>query len=48
MILYAFFSSGEFKGWNKLMKYVPAEWILGQVDTDYEGYGEFIERKLNE
>lgn len=46
MIVYAFFTSGEFKGWNKLLKYVPAEWILGEVDTDYESYASFIENKL--
>jgi len=37
-VVYAFFSSGEFKGWNKMLKYVPYEWISGQVDTDYKSY----------
>ena len=46
MVLYAFFSSGEFKGWNKLLKYVPYEWITGQVDTDYKSYSDFIEEEL--
>lgn len=46
MVLYAFFTSGEFKGWNKLLKYVPYEWISGEVDTQYESYSEFIEKEL--
>ena len=46
MVLYAFFTSGEFKGWNKLLKYVPYEWISGEVDPQYESYSEFIEKEL--
>ena len=45
-IVYAFFSSGEFKGWNKMLKYVPYEWISGQVDTQYKSYSKFIEEQL--
>lgn len=46
MVLYSFFSSGEFKGWNKLLKYVPYEWIAGQVDSQYKSYSSFIEEEL--
>ena len=46
MVLYAFFTSGEFKGWNKLLKYVPYEWISGEVDPQYQSYSEFIEEEL--
>jgi hypothetical protein len=46
MVLYAFFTSGEFKGWNKLLKYVPYEWIAGEVDPQYESYSQFIEKEL--
>lgn len=45
-VVYAFFSSGEFKGWNKMLKYVPYEWISGQVDTQYKSYSKFIEEQL--
>jgi hypothetical protein len=45
-IVYAFFTSGEFKGWNKLLKYVPYEWISGQVDSQYKSYSQFIEEQL--
>jgi len=46
MVLYAFFTSGEFKGWNKLLKYVPYEWISGEVDPQYQSYSAFIEDEL--
>lgn len=46
MVLYAFFSSGEFNGWNKLMKYVPYEWIAGEVDLGRKSYSTFIEEEL--
>ena len=46
MVLYAFFSSGEFNGWNKLMKYVPYEWIAGEVDLGRKSYSSFIEDEL--
>jgi len=46
MIIYAFFTSGEFKGWNKLFKYVPPSWVRGEIDTDFESFSEFIEKQL--
>jgi hypothetical protein len=33
--VYAFFSSGEFKGWNKMLKYLPFEFISGEVDPQF-------------
>ena len=47
-IVYTFFSSGEFKGWNKMLKYVPYEWISGQVDSQFESYSQFIDKQLNQ
>lgn len=35
LIIYSFLTSGEYKGWNKLFKYVPTEWIFGEVDNSY-------------
>lgn len=46
-VVYAFFSSGEFKGWNKMLKYVPYEWISGEVDPGFESYSEYIDKQLN-
>jgi len=45
-VVYAFLTSGEFKGWNKMLKYVPYEWIAGQVDPQYQSYSDFIEQEL--
>jgi hypothetical protein len=46
-VIYAFFSSGEFKGWNKLLKYVPYEWIVGEIDPSFQSYSDFIDNELN-
>jgi len=46
-VVYAFFSSGDFKGWNKMLKYVPYEWIAGEVDPQYKSYSRWIEEQLN-
>lgn len=45
-VVYAFFSSGEFKGWNKMLKYVPFEWISGEVDSQFQSYSDFVEDEL--
>lgn len=47
LILYAFLTSGEFNGWNKLLKYVPPKWLFGQYTDNYESYSDFIERALS-
>ena len=46
LIIYAFVTSGEFKGWNKIFKYVPPAWILGQYNPGQQSYAEFIEEAL--
>lgn len=46
LIIYAFMTSGEFKGWTKLFKYVPASWITGEVNPEYESYASYVERIL--
>ena len=47
LIVYAFMSSGEFKGWSKLFKYVPASWITGELIGEQESYSDYIERVLS-
>lgn len=46
LIVYAFLTSGEFKGWNKLFKYVPPQWLRGQIDTDFKPYSKFVKEEL--
>ena len=46
LIIYAFMTSGEFKGWTKLFKYVPASWIKGEIDPGYESYSSRINKIL--
>ena len=46
LIIYAFFTSGEFKGWNKMLKYVPTTWLTGQYNIGKQSYVEFIEEAL--
>ena len=46
-VVYAFFSSGEFKGWNKMLKYLPYEFIVGEVDPEFQSYAEFVDKELN-
>jgi hypothetical protein len=33
LIIYSFFTSGEFKGWNKLFKYVPPAFLSGDFEA---------------
>lgn len=47
LIIYAFMTSGEFKGWSKLFKYVPASWITGETSLSKESYSDYIERILS-
>lgn len=47
LIIYAFMTSGEFKGWSKLFKYVPASWITGEINPDYTSYATYIENILS-
>ena len=44
--VYAFFSSGDFKGWNKMLKYLPFEFISGEVDPQFQSYASFIDDEL--
>jgi hypothetical protein len=44
--VYAFFSSGDFKGWNKMLKYLPFEFISGEVDPQFQSYASFIDGEL--
>lgn len=46
LIVYAFLSSGEFKGWNKLLKYIPPQFIKGEIDQDYQSFSDFIRESL--
>jgi hypothetical protein len=46
MIVYSFLTSGEFKGWNKLFKFVPPAWIRGEIDTDFQSFADFIQQAL--
>jgi len=39
-------SSGEFKGWNKMFKYVPPAWILGKYNPGYKSYAQYIREAL--
>ena len=34
LVIYAQLTSGEYKGWNNLAKFIPAEWISGECDND--------------
>lgn len=47
LIIYSFMTSGEYNGWNKLFKYVPEEWLSGQVDTDYQSFSDFVQKALD-
>lgn len=47
LIVYSFLTSGEFSGWNKLFKYVPPQFIRGEIDSNYKSYSSFVEDKLN-
>ena len=47
LIIYAFLTSGEYKGWNRLFKFVPPAWVRGEVGS-FEKVGSFSDyiRKL--
>lgn len=55
LILYTFFTTGEYKGWNKLFKYVPSAWIRGEIrggTVDVDGiqctsFSDYVEQTLN-
>lgn len=47
LIIYAFMSSGEFKGWSKLFKYVPASWITGETSMSDTSYSDYVENILS-
>jgi hypothetical protein len=47
LIVYAALTSGEFNGWNKLLKYMPYEFIDGQIDPQFESYSDFIRKQLS-
>jgi len=45
LVAYAFLTSGDYQGWNKLFKYVPYEWRVGQnPDSTVNGtsFGSYI------
>ena len=46
LIVYSFLTSGEFKGWNKMFKYVPPAWIRGEIDTDFQSFSDYIQNAL--
>lgn len=49
LIVYAYTSSGDYKGWNKLAKYVPFSWISGQLEDSTingESFSDYISDKL--
>lgn len=55
LILYTFFTTGEYKGWNKLFKFVPPEWRRGEIrggNVDVDGiqctsFSDYVEQTLN-
>lgn len=55
LILYTFFTTGEYKGWNKLFKFVPPEWRRGEIRggaVDVDGiqctsFSDYVEQTLN-
>ena len=47
LIIYAFMTSGEYKGWNKLFKFVPPAWIKGEIDVEYPSFSDYIRRQLD-
>ena len=55
LILYTFFTSGEYSGWNKLFKYVPPAWIRGEISNfqvtvdgiQCSSYADYVRGTLN-
>lgn len=46
LVMYAYLTSGSFSGWNKLAKYIPYEFISGQVDNNFN-LGKYIKDTLD-
>ena len=47
LVVYAQFTSGEYKGWNNLAKFIPAEWISGECDNDIQvSFAEYCKQLL--
>jgi len=48
LIIYSYLTSGEYKGWNRLFKYVPAAWIKGEISTqtNIESFATYINNQL--
>lgn len=34
LVIYAQLTSGEYRSWNNLVKFIPAEWVDGECDND--------------
>ena len=47
LIVYAYLTSGEYSGWDKLFKMVPPEWILGDVDHEFSSFSQYISDQLS-
>lgn len=47
LIVYAFVTSGESKGWGTLFKFVPQEWIQGIYDQGIQSFSDYIYDQLN-
>lgn len=55
LILYTFFTTGEYKGWNKLFKFVPPEWLRGEIrggainvdGIQCTSFSDYVEQTLN-
>lgn len=45
-IVYSFMTSGNFKGWTKLFKYVPFEWLHGDIEDVGQSYTDYIKTLL--
>ena len=48
LIIYSYLTSGEYKGWNRLFKYVPAAWLKGEISTqtNIESFATYINNQL--
>ena len=48
LIVYSYLTSGEYKGWNRLFKYVPAAWIKGEISTqsNIESLSDYVNNQL--
>lgn len=51
LIVYAFLTTGEYSGWNKLFKYVPEAWRTGQIGDipkDMNSFADYIRKQLSD